>query len=105
MKISIVRTDKKKEVHLQVKSVEWLMERIQTDTKAEDVGRLRRYIAENGDSRRYEREHPVAKIYPSVEMEKTPNGNLKVVAFNGVVTLHVGNLLPHSPDTYGICPS
>ena len=93
MKISIVRIDKKKVAHLQVKPLEWLMERIQTDTKAEDIGKLRRYIAENGDSTSYEREHPIARIHPSVEMEKTQNGNLKILAFNGLVTLHVGSLL------------
>ena len=45
MRISIVRTDKKNADHLSVKTIEWFLERIQTDTKAGDIGKLRAYIA------------------------------------------------------------
>ena len=93
MKLTILRKDKNNALHLQLKTVEWLMERIQKDTKAEDIGRLRRYIADNGDSPLYENQYSVARIYPSVEMENTENGNLRIVVFNGLVTLHVGGLL------------
>ena len=41
MRLSIVRTDKANKQHLTVKSADWLMERIQTDTKAGEIARLR----------------------------------------------------------------
>jgi hypothetical protein len=41
MRLSIVRTDKKHIPHLTVKSFEWFLERIKTDTKAEDIGKFR----------------------------------------------------------------
>ena len=37
---SIVRIDKKRAVHLQVKPAAWLLERIKTDTKSNDIGGL-----------------------------------------------------------------
>jgi hypothetical protein len=52
MKLSIVRTDKKHIPHLTVKSYEWFLERIKTDTKVEDVGKFRQYIACFGDTGR-----------------------------------------------------
>ena len=93
MKFTILKTDKKEAIHLQVKSAEWFMERIQTDTKAEDIGRLRQYIADHGDYAPYEQKNPIARIYPSVEMFRIENGELDIAAFNGLVTLHVGSLL------------
>ena len=71
MKLSIVRTDKKNVVHLTVKTVEWFLERIQKDTKAEDIGKFRHYIALYGDSGQYEDSVPLAMLYPLVEMMKT----------------------------------
>lgn len=93
MNFSIVRIDKKKVLHLSVKPAEWFFKRIQTDTKAETVGKLRRYIADHGDTGDYERQNPIAMVLPSVELAKEGNGNLKIVAFNGLVTLHVGGLM------------
>lgn len=93
MKITIVRRDKKNAQHLTVKSVEWFMERIKTDTKAEDITKLRQYIASFGDTGGYETNVPIARVFPSVEMEKTENGNLEVKTFNGLTFLHVNNLL------------
>ena len=93
MKFTIIRTDKENALHLQAKLAEWFFERIQTDTKAEDIGRLRQHIANNGDEGLYERRHPIALVYPSVEMAKTENGKLNILTFNGLVTLHVGGLM------------
>ena len=93
MKFTIIRTDKENGLHLQTKTAEWFFERIRTDTKAEDIGRLRLHIANNGDLGLYERRHPIALVYPSVEMAKTDNGNLNILTFNGLATLHVGGLL------------
>ena len=93
MKFSIVRTDKKRVQHLSVKSAEWFLERIKTDTKSEEIGELRRHIATFGDDPASERQTTIARVYPSVELAKTGNGNLAIVAFNGLVVLHVPELL------------
>lgn len=93
MKLSIVRTDKKNVAHLTVKTVEWFLERIQKDTKAEDIGKFRRYIALYGDTGQYEDSVPVAMIHPLVEMVKTENGNLEITVFNSLTWLHVGHLM------------
>ena len=84
MKLSIVRTDKKNVRHLTVKPIEWFLQRIKTDTKAEDIGKFRHYVALYGDTGHYE---------GRVEMVKTENGNLEITAFNGLTWLHVGNLM------------
>lgn len=93
MKFSIVRIDKKRVLHLSVKTAEWFFERIKTDTKSEDIGGLRRYIAMYGNGEGYEQRTPVARIYPSVELVKRENANLQIAAFNGLVWLHVADLL------------
>lgn len=93
MIFSIVRIDKQNVLHLSVKPAEWFFERIQTDTKAETIGKLRQYIADYGDTGDYERRNPIAMVMPSVELAKEENGNLRIAAFNGLVTLHVGGLM------------
>lgn len=93
MKFSIVRTDNKNVTHLSLKTPEWLMERIQSDTKAGDVSRLRQHIAHFGNVDYYEPLATMSMIYPLVELLKTENGLLSVVAFNGLVPLHVSGLL------------
>ena len=69
------------------------MERITTDTKSQEIGELRRHIATFGDAPNSERQATIARVYPSVELDKTGNGNLEIVAFNGLVALHVPELL------------
>ena len=93
MKFSIVRIDKKRVLHLSVKTAEWFLERIKTDTKSEDIGGLRRHIAVFGEAEGYEQRTPIARIYPSVELTKLENGQLEVTTFNGLVWLHVPDLL------------
>ena len=93
MKISIVRIDKQNVPHLTVKPIEWFIQRILTDTKVRDIGKLREHIARYGDTGVYERNTPIAMIYPSVEMAKTENDNLEIVGFNNLVTLHVADLM------------
>ena len=93
MRFSIVRTDKNNAIHLTLKAPEWLMERIQSDTKAGDVARLRQHVLYFGDIKGYDKLHTIAEIYPSVELTKTGNGRLEIAAFNGIVMLHVGGLL------------
>lgn len=93
MNFSIVRIDKEKSLHLSLKPSEWFFQRVQTDTKAEIIGKLRHHIANFGDNGEFERRNPVAMVLPSVELAKEENGNLKIAAFNGLVTLHVGGLM------------
>jgi hypothetical protein len=93
MKFSIVRTDKNHVVHLSTKTAEWFMGRIQTDTKAGDIAKLRQHVDYFGNTKDYYKLHSIAEVYPSVELEKTANGNLEIVAFNSLVTLHIGNML------------
>jgi Predicted P-loop ATPase and inactivated derivatives len=93
MKISIVRKDKKGNKHLTIKSIEWFLQRIKIDTKAEDIGKFRQHVARFGDTNLYEVSVPVAMIYPLVEMVKTENDNLEIKAFNSLTWLHVGNLM------------
>ena len=95
MKFSIVRIDKKKVLRLTTKDAEAFMERIKTDTKSEEIGGLRRHVANYGNSAGYEQRMPIARVFPSVELAKELNGNLKIVNFNGLVTLHVGGLMKH----------
>ena len=93
MKLTILRTDKKGVLHLSAKSAEKFFERIKTDTKAGDIGRLREYIATFGDTGGFEQNVPIARIYPSAEMVKTENGNLQIKTFNGLIWLHVAELM------------
>ena len=93
MKFSIVTTDKQQTTHLSVKTAAWFFERILTDTKAETIGKLRQSIATIGDTGDYEQTNPVARVYPLVELSKSENGNIEVVAFNNMVVLHVPDLL------------
>lgn len=90
MKFSIVNIDKKKEVHLTVKTPEWFFDRIKSDTKSETVGNFRRDVAASGS---YRGEEALALVYPAVELTKSANGRLTVVAFNSVVPLYVPGLL------------
>ena len=93
MKFSFVRTDSKKDTHLTVKPVEWFMERIQSDTKAGHIGKLREYVAYHGKASGYVKADSLTYVYPSVELTKTENGLLEIVSFNSLITLHVSDLL------------
>ena len=93
MRISIVRTDKKGALHLSVKTVEWLIERVKNDTKAGDIARLRGHVAVFGHTHGCDQEKKIGRVCPLAELTKTANGNLQVVAFNGLVWLHVAGLM------------
>ena len=93
MKFSIVNIDKKKQLHLQVKSADWFFKRITADTKSALVGNLRRHIEMFGDNGSYESRVPVPRVFPMVELSRSASGNLDVTRFNGLVPLHVGSLL------------
>ena len=92
MKFALVRTDKKNETHLSVKEAEWFMQRILKDTKAGDITKLRQHIMCGGNVGSCDASTSTV-VFPSVEMQKMGNGRLEVVAFNGLVCLHVPDLL------------
>ena len=93
MRFTLLRTDKTNVVRLTIKTAEAFFERIKTDTKGEEIGHLREYITNYGDTGAYESNRPVAMVLPQVELKKEENGSLKTVAFNGVIWLHAANLL------------
>ncbi len=93
MRFTLLRTDKANIVRLTIKTAEAFFERIKTDTKGEEIGHLCEYITCFGDTGAYESNRPVANVLPQVELKKEENGSLKTVAFNGVIWLHVANLL------------
>ena len=96
MKLTLIREDKKNQMHVTQKSMESLMERITKDTKTEDVQALRRYLASPEDKELVERYTGLLhRIYPSAELVKDINGNLTVRAVNGIVMLSVQNVLGH----------
>lgn len=93
VKFSFVRIDNNKDSHLTVRSAEWLMERMLSDTKAGDIAKLRDYVMRNGVVDGYDKLYAIAEVYPSVELAKTENGRLEVRAFNSLITLHVADLM------------
>ena len=93
MKFSFVSIDRQKNIHLSVKTAEWFFERILSDTKSGTVAKYREQIALFGSTGLKERNLSLAQVCPAVEMVKQANGNMEVVHFNGLVTLHVANLL------------
>ena len=92
MKISLVRTDKGQKVFLSTRSVRGFMERVQTPTLTRDVMRLREFVARGNELRYFSPLGLMAQVYPSVELAKEENGVLRMVAFNGIVALHVSGL-------------
>ena len=93
MRFTLLRTDKTNVVHLTTKTAEAFFERIKTDTKGEEIGRLREYIANFGDTGNYEENKPVAMVLPHVELKRGANGGLETAAYNGIIWLHAANLL------------
>ena len=93
MKLSLVLRNKKNAVKLSSKTLEAFLERIRHDTKNGAVTRRRQQIdiAIGLDS--YDRLNPSHLVYPSVELEKDANDNLRMRHFNGVVALTVDGLL------------
>ena len=93
MKLSLVLRNKKNTLKLSGKTIETFIERITHDTKDAAVARRRQYIGLGGDTDSYDRENPSHLVYPSVELERDDNDNLRMRRFNGVVALTVDGLL------------
>ena len=87
MKFTLIRTDQKNVMHLSMKTVEDLVERIKNDTKNGDVAGLRRHLMMNGRELRYERMHRLPMVYPSAELTRDANGHLVMQRMNGVLLL------------------
>ena len=94
MKLTLIRKDKKNQTHITHKGIEWLMARIATDTKTEDVQNLRRCLA-SPESKLFVENYAgkLHRICPSAELDRDVNGNMVVRAVNGIVMLTVRNVL------------
>ena len=53
MLFSLIRTDKKNAIHLSTKTAEAFIQRIQTDTQARDITRLREHLSRGNELRYY----------------------------------------------------
>ena len=93
MKLSLVLRNKKNAVKLSSKTLETFMERIQHDTKDGTVARRRQYLNHSDYADSYDSQYPSHLVFPSVELEKDDNDNLRMRRFNGVVALTVDGLL------------
>lgn len=92
MKLTFVLRTKKNTVKLTTRSMESFVERIKTDTKDGAVARRRQYLHDVGNMMSYDLRVPSHLIYPSAELEKDANGNLRMRHFNGLVALTVDHL-------------
>jgi len=99
MKLTFVLRTKKNTVKLTTRSMESFVERIKTDTKDGAVARRRQYLHDVGNMMSYDLRVPSHLIYPSAELEKDANGNLRMRHFNGLVALTVDHRPP--PTTFG----
>ena len=86
MKVSIIRIDKKNQLHLSHKDLEKMLERMKQDMKSSSVEDLRqriricRFINESSPVK-----HELPHICPAMEMERDANGNLRMSTFNGIL--------------------
>ncbi len=93
MKVSLVLRNKKNALKLSSKTLDAFIERIQHDTKDGAVARRRQHISQADSIDSYDSLNPSHLIYPSVELEKDDNDNLRMRRFNGVVALTIDGLL------------
>lgn len=93
MKFTLIRKDQRNLTHITMKSVENLMERIQTDTKSGDVEGLRRHLQQPAFREfEYGQMHRLPIIYPSAELVRDANGNITMRQMNGVLLLSASHL-------------
>ena len=92
MKLTFVLRDKNNALKLSSKTIDTFMERIKRDTKDGSVARRRQELALAGDTHSYDTFHPSHLIYPSAELEKDANDNLRMRKFNGIVALTIEGL-------------
>ena len=93
MKVTLIRTDKKKVPHVTVNTIEKLMTRMQTDTKQQSVQALRRHLPMLVSlGWHFKDMHLLPRVYPAVELTKTSNGDLIFKNWNGLVLLTIGGV-------------
>ncbi len=86
MKFTIIRHDNKKQLHISIKTIEALMERIAKDDSKQTVGRFRQYALHAEGEYQYYNDLPTWQhIYPAAEFAKDENGNLKMKTCNGIL--------------------
>ena len=92
MKLTLIRRDDKKQVHVTMKTLESFIERIKTDTKTGDVVGLRNHLSIVGETTGYNRIHRLPQVFPSAVLTKDANGNIVMHAMNDVLLLSVPNV-------------
>ena len=93
MKVTLIRTDKKNVPHVTTSTMEKLITRIQTDTKQQTVQDLRRHLPMLVSlGWQFKDMHLLPRVYPAVELMKTPSGDLAFKSWNGLVLLTIGGI-------------
>jgi hypothetical protein len=93
MKVTLIRIDKRNVPHVTTPTIEKLINRIQTDTKQQTVQDLRRHLPMLASlGWQFKDMHLLPRVYPAVELAKTPSGDLTFKHWNGVVLLTIGGL-------------
>lgn len=92
MKFTLIRKDRKNKTRLTMKAIETFMERIKTDTKSKDVGTLRQFLKSGLQANIYPLMYKLAKVYPSAELTRDANDNIKMKSMNGVLLLSIRKL-------------
>ena len=93
MKLTFVRTDKNNTIHVSLRSLEQLVERMKRDNRQGSVGELRRMLPMIiGYGWTFRDKHLLPCICPAAEMVKDEHGDLMFRQWNGLVMLTVGPL-------------
>ena len=93
MKITIVHTNKKKQLLVSTKTMEKLLQRIAKDDSRLTVTHFREYVTYMESGYEYYKDMPTwMHIYPAAEFAKDENNNLKMKTCNGILLLKFGNI-------------
>ena len=93
MKLTLIRTDEKNQMHMSVKNLESFVERMKTETKNQEVSHLREHLRQGYPSHSYALIHKMPKVHPLAELRRDANGNLTMSRLNGLVMLNIRGLL------------
>lgn len=92
MKLTLIRTDEKNQMHMSVKNLESFVERMKTETKNQEVSHLREHLRQGYPSHSYALIHKIPKVHPLAELRRDANGNLTMSRLNGLVMLNIRGL-------------
>ena len=89
MKLTMIRTDLKNQMHMSVKNLESFVERMKTETKNQEVSHLREHLRQGYPSHSYALIHKMTRVHPLAELRRDANGNLTMVRLHGLVMLNI----------------